>query len=268
MTQRFTVTNPTGYHIYFLYGLERGSSLANRKTYGDKDWYREGSTFLVRNQVANGGWIDQSGGYNGGAFGILFLVKATEKMIHRGPPRVEFGAGILVGGRGLPEDLTKTELADGKVKTAVKPKSSLEELLAVLEKTTPQGLETAQTELIEQVTITDKAELIGQAARLKTLAAHPQAEVRRTAMWAIGRCENLGLAPLLIRGLADENLDVFIEARNALRCLSRAVDEYSPVEQPLDKAARQQELENWQQWYLQVRPYQERNDLPERKPRT
>lgn len=260
MTSNFTVTRPTGYPIYFLYGLERAATLTEIITFGDHDWYEEGAAHLVATQTPSHSWTDSSGEVPAAAFGILFLTRATSKMVHQGPPRVEFGAGILVGGRGLPDQLGSAKMEDGKVRTDQK-KTSLQELLAQLENPQQPLLETTQTEIVEQVVIGKRDELIGQTDRLKKLARSKDVDVRRTALWALGRSDDLQLAPILIQALKDPDVDVYVEARNALRCLSRQVDDFGAKEEPLDAATRDRELAKWKDWYKSVRAYDERDDL-------
>jgi hypothetical protein len=260
LTSRFTVDRPTGYPIYYLYALERAAALSNREKLGDHDWYREGADHLIATQGADHGWKDSSGEAAATAFGILFLSRATQKMVNKAP-RVDFGTGILIGGRGLPDDLRAAQVNNGKVKAEDKKKAPLEELLAQLENPQTVLMETAQTEIVEQVVIGDRNALIGQVDRLKKLAVHPEADIRRTALWALGRSGDLRLAPLIIKSLQDPNVDVYIEARNALRCLSRDVEDFKPEEAPLDANVRSAELAKWNNWYRQIRDYAERDDL-------
>lgn len=260
MTANFTIERPTGHPIYYLYSLERASALAELKTYGIHDWYEEGAAHLVATQTQEGSWNDTSGQIPAAAFGTLFLVRATSKMVEPDVPRVEFGTGILVGGRGLPDDLKESQLNDGKVKKTAK-KTPLEDLLTQLENPQIPLLESTQAEIIEQVVIGDRNKLIGQVDRLKRLAGHPDAEVRRTALWALGRSDDLRLAPILVAALKDADVDVFVEARNALRCLSRQVEDFGLKEAPLDAASREREWQKWRDWYRSVRAYVERDDL-------
>lgn len=260
MTANFTVDRPTGHPIYYLYSLERASALAELQTYGTHDWYVEGAAHLVATQTQDGSWSDSSGTIPAAAFGTLFLVRATSKMVEPNVPRVEFGTGILVGGRGLPDDLKESQVNDGKVKKSAK-KTPLEDLLTQLENPQIPLLESTQAEIIEQVVIGDRNKLIGQVDRLKKLAKHPDAEVRRTALWALGRSDDLRLAPVLVAALKDADVDVFVEARNALRCLSRQVEDFGLKEAPLDAASREREWQKWRDWYRSVRDYIERDDL-------
>lgn len=260
MTSKFTVTQPTGHAIYFLYSLERAATLAEVRYFGDHDWYQEGAAHLVAIQARSHSWSDASGEIPATAFGVLFLTRATSKMVRQGVPRVEVGAGVLVGGRGLPDQLGSAKLDDGKIKKDQK-KAPLEELLAQLENPLIPVLETTQAEIVEQVVIGKRDELIGQVDRLKKLARHKDTEVRRTAMWALGRSDDLRVAPILIQGLKDSDVDVYVEARNALRCLSRQVEDFGAKEEPLDAATRERELAKWKDWYKSIRAYDERDDL-------
>lgn len=261
LTKNFTVERPTGYPIYYLYGLERAAALSELKQIGLHDWYSEGAEFLITHQNTNQSWVCSSGEVPAACFGVLFLSKATSKMIRPPVRRVEFGTGVLVGGRGLPDDLKSTQMTDGKVRKPQK-KTPLEELLTQLENPQIPIVEGTQEEFVEQVLIGDRNVLLGQVDRLKKLAIHPDVEIRRTAYWALGRSGDLRLAPILLKGMEETDLDAFVEARNALRCLSRRVEDFGPNEAPIDAASRQRELKKWQAWYQMVRAYEERNDLP------
>jgi hypothetical protein len=121
-----------------------------------------------------------------------------------------------------------------------------------------------------------RKELIGQKEKLKKLVEYPDDNARVAALWALGRCEDLGLAPLLIKALGDNNVDVSVEARNALCVLSRKpLGEGLPAH-PWDKLPedakedakkqafidwRAAALEKWKLWYARVRPYDQRDDL-------
>lgn len=260
MTTNFTVSHPSGHPIYFLYGLERGATLSEITAFGPHDWYAEGAAQLVATQSTTRSWNDPCGEIPATAFGILFLSRATSKMVRPGTPRIEFGAGILVGGRGLPNELNAAHLDDGKIKNSQK-KNSFEELLAQLENTQQPLPEATQAEIVEQVVIGKREELIGQAVRLKQLARHKDPEIRRTALWALGRSDDLRLAPILLEGLKDPDIDVYVEARNALRCLSRQVEDFGSKEEPLDQATREREILKWNDWYKSIRAYDERDDL-------
>ncbi|MCA9071359.1 MAG: hypothetical protein KDA84_20670 [Planctomycetaceae bacterium] len=274
--RRFTVSG-TRWVMYYLYTLERAAALMNVNQIGGHDWYREGATYLVRSQAKDGSWKSVSGQVPCTAFGILFLTRATAKALGHHVPLDPLGNGMLAGGRGLPDDLNKAVLKDGKVETE-KDLGPIDQLLAELEKVESVDVAAAQKAIVEQVTLGDREELIKQKERLVKLAKHPNVEVRRTAIWALGRTEDLNKAKLLIDALDDNDVDVMVEARNALCILSRKPLGFGLPESPFDKLPesatpdqkqeavkqwRKKLKDNWEKWYYKYRPYQERDDLSE-----
>jgi hypothetical protein len=66
---------------YFLYGLERCGMLDGVTRLGEHDWYAEGATLLISNQVSAGAWY--TGKYVNlydNCFAILFLKRATMRV--------------------------------------------------------------------------------------------------------------------------------------------------------------------------------------------
>jgi hypothetical protein len=262
LADHFTVEPKSLWDLYYLYGLERLMALAGTREIDGHDWYDEGAAHLIATE-AGGTWKDTSGNAAATAFGVLFLGKATEKMLGRKPaPRVpKFGGGLLVGGRGLPENLESLTLEQGAVRVR-KLKGPVDELLAELENAQSRQIESAQAALLETVATDDPEALIGQAGRLLKLAHDQRAEVRRTVFWALGRANDLRVVPTLIEGLNDPNPACQTEARNALRFISKRID----VREPSDEATAAQRaaaIVYWKKWYLTVRPYDERDDLGE-----
>jgi hypothetical protein len=265
MNKNFTVTNPSGWPIYYLYGLERLGALADTDQFGSRDWYLDGAAHLVATQAADGSWTDQSGPDCGTCFGVLFLTKATAKMVtttKRGPRASRFGAGLLQGGRGLPTNLKDAEVSKGQVKARVMT-GDLDKLLAELENSQSQNVESAQQTIVEQIQLGNGEALIGQRDRLVKLVNDKRWEVRRTALWALGRSNDLQLAPLLIKGLSDTGQDVTVEARNALKFLSKKLNGFGYPDEPTDDQ-RLEEIKKWKKWYLSVRAYEERGGLDEK----
>jgi hypothetical protein len=92
------VLNPARTY-YSLYGLERTGRLTGQRFFGEYDWYREGSKFLIRQQHADGSWHDDSprGSWDkwpivSTSFALLFLSKGKtpvlmSKMVHGAWPR-------------------------------------------------------------------------------------------------------------------------------------------------------------------------------------
>jgi hypothetical protein len=85
--------------FYHLYGLERAGRLTGQRFFGEHDWFREGSKFLVRLQHPDGSWYngDLIGGYDrwpivSTSFALLFLSKGKtpvlmSKVVHGSWPR-------------------------------------------------------------------------------------------------------------------------------------------------------------------------------------
>ncbi len=79
LTHHFDVQqNPfrPGSPHYYLYGLERASTLLGIAYYRDKSWYLEGARMLVESQEGNGAW-GNPGSDADTCFAILFLKRAT-----------------------------------------------------------------------------------------------------------------------------------------------------------------------------------------------
>jgi hypothetical protein len=284
LSKQYTIERPTGWPLYYLYGLERAAALTNTEKIGGHDWYQEGSEFLIRTQKSDGSWFDQRGpAPSSTCFALLFLSRATEKLVPnapRPPPArraATFGTGIMAGARGLPADLTQVDTTGGTVKAKTLD-TPLDRLLADLENPKSQNVESAQAAIVETVITGNRAELIGQKDLLLKLVNDQRVEVRRTAYWALGRCNDLRVAPVLIRGLMDIDFDVSIEARNSLCVLSRRPRGFGLLEDALDKLPdsatpverdaaaekwRREDAQRWKEWYQSVRPYDERDNLPE-----
>lgn len=279
LNANFAVRNVTRFKLYYLYTLERLTALADLQTIGEHDWYAEGAEHLLELQKPNGSWTVENDPVVDTAFAVLFLVRATNKMLDRKTAPRRVGTGLLAGGRGLPDNLNALQVKDGKVGTR-KAQGTIDELLGELENV-KAPVESVQKALVESVQLGDREALIAQVDRLKTLARHPRPEVRRTALWGLGRSRELRLVPLLIASLEDGDVDVVVEANNALCFLSRraegvdvdpnplaALDEDATTEMKTAtlNAWRAVAVKRWKAWYLTVRPYDERNDLVE--PRT
>jgi|SRR5579872_2062553 len=260
LADRFTVVPQSSYGIYYLYGLERLAALAGFKQLDGHDWYAEAAAHLIATQKA-GVWHDECGNEPSTAFGVLILTKATQKMLGAPKVRVEkrFGGGLLIGGRGLPEDLESVQLEQGALKVR-KLKGPVDELLAELENAQSRKIESAQAALVETIATDDPEALIGQSQRLMRLARDKRSEVRRTVFWALGRTNDLRVVPTLIEGLKDADPDCLVEARNALKFISKKIDVDEPPDDPTSEQLAAA-IALWKKWYLSVRPYDERDDL-------
>ncbi len=260
-------TPRSNWDLYYIYGIERLTALAGIKEIKGIDWYAAGSAHLLAIQSNVGTWTDQSGTEPATGFGLLFLGKATQKMLgHKAAVRTpKFGGGLLIGGRGLPENLATLQIDQGAVRVR-KLKGPIDELLAELENAQSRQVESAQAALVETIATNDPEALVGQADRLLKLAGDKRVEVRRTVFWALGRTNDLRVVPTLIKGLSDADEGCLIEARNALRFISKRIDVYEPPDEPT-ASQKVAAISYWKKWYLTVRPYDERDDLGESPPK-
>lgn len=278
VTTRFRVDNTeTGNKVYYYYSLERMSALADVKSIGNQDWFNACADFLIKQQKPDGSWAMSK--YYGAdidtAFAVLFLTRSTGKLLKR-VDTPKFGDGLLAGGRGLPEDLTDVDFNGRSVKMKEKPTEPLDILLASLSKTGDlSNLDDVQDKIVEQVQLGNREDLVGQIDQLVKLVDHPDANIRQTVVWALGRTGDMNLAKYLIERLSDTDLGVMIEARNALCWISRKPLGFGFPDDPLiDLSANaSQDQKNaviaqwhknlvltWGEWYLKNRPFEERGD--------
>ena len=283
LTRAYTIDKPSGWGLYYLYGLERVGSLTNSDTIAKHDWYKEGCAFLIKGQQPDGSFADLGGATASTCFAILFMTRATEKLVPvtQQVARVRaatFAGGLQEGGRGLPKDLGKVDKQGGQLSEKKLPETELDKVLAELGDPKSERVEAAQKALVDAIQVGQRQELIGQKSLLLKLAKDSRVEVRRTAFWALGRCNDLLVAPVLIKGLEDVDYDAAVEARNALCMLSRRprgfglpddVDaKLAANSTPAEKEAafekwRDNDLRKWREWYQSVRPYSERDKLPD-----
>jgi hypothetical protein len=153
-------------------------------------------------------------------------------------------------------------------------------LLSELEKSSGAKVEAAQEAIVEAVQLDNPEQLINQVDRLKRLASDKRVEVRRTAMWALGRTGNVSVAPHLIKGISDPDESVAREASVGLCILSRRPNGCGQPAEPVDglpddasddqrsrhiDAWRKASTRGWTDWYMKVRPYDERDDRTQLK---
>ena len=271
LTNRFRPVSDLPYKIYFNYALERTCALNEVKQLGGRiDWYKTSGDHLLTIQNAEGYWDTIASKEVATAFAILFYLRPTKKTIVE-----QYGSGLLTGGRGLPDDLSKAEFDGGKIKER-KMEGPLDELLSELSKLDPDNFEAAQAAIVEKVQLGNREELLGQMDQIRKLITHSNADARRTAVWALGRSGDLKDANLLINALQDNNVDVLVEAYNALCYLSRRITGVGLPSNPLDDLPvnpsqaqidaavnrwRDEATKRWTAWYLRIRPYEEKNDL-------
>jgi hypothetical protein len=253
-------------------------ALAKIENFDRHDWYAENAAAVFRKQRPDGSFDGECGVPAETSFAILFLSRATAKLM--GKPEEQFGGGLMVGGRGLPSNLAAIRTSSDGIQVR-KLDAPVDKLLSELENPKSAEVESVQQAIVETVQIGDREKLVGQKDRLKKLARDPRPEVRRTALWALGRCATVRDAAVLIKGLDDPDINVVIEANNALCWLSRRPNGFGRPSDPIAdlpenaserqrrdaaQAWRTQVRRDWREWFNQVGPYSERElpiDLPE-----
>jgi hypothetical protein len=237
------------YQCYYLYSIERFKSFQEYLEGGEHEnepWYVQGYELLKKTQAADGSWNDQTGQPCATAFACLFLLRSTQKSI-----AATLGEGTLVGGRGLPRDLSKVKLRGGKLVVELK-QSEMDNLLGMLDES--GGKSEALDELLDNpaaLKITD----VGpeQARRMQQIVKTGPAAARLVAVKALGKLRSLDYAPTLIFALTDPDKRVVREARDALRSVSRNFEGFGPPDN-FDNAERDQAVQRWKDWYHSVRP--------------
>ncbi len=273
---RFVNYNQAGHAFYYYYAVERAASMAHVDTIGQYDWYNYCADHLLSIQKDDGSWsVSPALAIQDTSFAILFLAKSTGSIV--GPTRTPdpAGQGLQIGNRGLPENLDDVMVgADGSV-TVPPNLGPTSDLLAALTDVGEVNIEEVQQAIVKDVQIGDRNAWIERKDELAELASHPNAEVRRTAIWALGRTGDMSLARFLISALEDPDIGVNIEANNALCWISRRPNGFDLSNDPLsglpDDAGQDQKeaimaawraeaIEHWGGWYLRHRPFSDRGD--------
>ena len=271
MNARYVMETPNPHKFYFYYTIERFASLAGVNDIGGKPWFYGYLDVIKQKQKADGSWDTYSHPVNATSLALLFLARATGKVLMEDA----LGGGLLAGGRGLPDDLGGADTTGGKIKER-KVEGDLDRLLTDFDKLDLTALEDTQTAIVEKIQLGSREELLGEMPRIRKLIDHPNPEIRRTAVWALGRSGDLKDANLLIQRLEEFDVDVLTEANNALCYLSRKLAGIGVPENPFEglpetptqaqkdaamAAWKKDAIAKWTTWYIRVRPYDDRNDL-------
>lgn len=235
------------YQSYYLYSVERYKSFEeflSGERVDEPQWYNDGVEMLKKTQRPEGGWNDGSGDSVSTAFSVLFLLRSTQKSIE-----ASLGQGTLVGGRGLPRDLSKVKLRGGKMVVEQNP-TEVDQLLGLLDESQSDALD-ALLDDPAALQVTD----VGpeQARRLEQVVKSGPAGARLLAVRALGKLRNVDHAPTLIFALTDPDKRVVREARDGLRSISRNFEGFGPPDN-FDKDEQGRAVERWKAWYRTIRP--------------
>jgi hypothetical protein len=257
LSRMFRLTEPSlvGRSPYYgLYGMERVGALTEKDTLAGLDWYEQGRRYLVSTQQADGSWKAEYGYEANTVWSILFQVKATKRTIQKIKIQ-RLGGGNLVGGRGLPKDLSSVTLAGGHM--VVRPMNgAIEGMLKVLEDPRAETGDSALAGLVERYQAGGPSTLRPFKDRFRKMLGDPNdSGVRRVACWGLGRIGDLDVVPMLSAALTRPGEDdaVVAEARTSLQFLSRKIDGFGPSI-PSTPESRTEAAQKWLAWYNATRP--------------
>jgi hypothetical protein len=249
--KNFTITNNGRYVCYYLYSLERYKSFEayiEADANEEPDWYQAGYELLKKNQRPDGHWDftgESAGTPCATSFAVLFLLRSTQQSIN-----ASLGEGTLVGGRGLPRDLSKLRLRGSKLVVQQKP-TEIDSLLDLLGSDDDGGLDA----LLDNPAALEVGEVgPDEARRLQQIVRGGKPEARLLAVRALSRMRNLDYAPTLIFALTDPDRRVVREARDGLRYVSRRFTGFGLPDNFDDDRVRDQVVDKWKNWYRSVRP--------------
>jgi len=235
------------YQSYYLYSIERYKSfeeILSGQRVEEPDWYNAGVKMLKERQQPSGSWNDGTGESISTAFSVLFLLRSTQKSIE-----ASLGLGTLVGGRGLPRDLSKVKLRGGKMVVEHNP-TEVDQLLGLLDDSQSDALD-ALLDDPAALQVTDVGP--DQARRLEQVVKSGSAGARLLAVRALGKLRDVNHAPTLIFALTDPDKRVVREARDGLRSISRNFEGFGPPDN-FDKDEQGRAVERWKAWYQTIRP--------------
>ena len=235
---------------YGLYGIERIGGLADQTTLGKVDWFAEGRRYIQTTQQADGSFTASYGAVPNTAWAVLFVTRSTAKTLRKIQVR-RLGSGTLIGGRGLPRDLSSISVAGGHV-VARPMDGAIEGMLAVLEDPRVDDASSALAGLVARYQTEGPKALRPFEDRFRKLLTDPDQGVRRVAAWSLARTADLAMAPPLIDALKDPDDAVVGEARAGLQLLSRKIEGFGPAPgaTPEQKA---EAIAKWRDWYESIR---------------
>ncbi len=247
------VMGPSTY--YGMYGVERVGALAEPdflKPMGN--WFDRGLQYILQSQKPDGSWMgnDTAHGVAANAcWAILFATRSTAISVRKIEIR-RLGAGTLLGGRGLPSDMTNLTVAQGRI-VARPMNGAVDGMLAVLEDPRATNADSALAGLIDRYTKQGPTVLRPFKDRFRKLLKDRDPGIRRVACWAIGRVGDLDSTPELILAILDRDSAVATEARIGLELISRKIVSPGPPRgaSPDEKLAA---ARRWRDWYESVRP--------------
>lgn len=234
------------YNVYYLYSTERFRSFQEQlvNDYVESpEWYQKGYEYLKEQQKPDGSWSAGCGAAPDTAFAILFLIRSTQRMLNepKGGSRFVMQA---------PNPMRKSRVENGRLVTD-EFQSGMDNLL--------DSISDAKSAELDKIASNPTALLItgemdeAAAQRIRQLVRTGEPAVRRLAVRTLGRTGQLDEVPILIYGMTDPDPVVVIEARDALRFISRKFNGFG-LERGFKEGENFAVADRWKQWYLSLRP--------------
>jgi hypothetical protein len=239
---------------YYMYAVERYKAfqeLIEGKAVAEPDWYNQGVEFLRKTQNPDGSWKTPKDHANSAfldtAFGILFLTRSSQTSIRK----AVMDEGTLIGGKGLPSNITNARMVDGQVVTPQMVRD-VDDLLEMLGKADDKQFDA--TQLPGGLTLDqDLDKRTSQLVRLREMVTDEDFQKRMAAVKTLAASHELDNVPALIFALSDPDHRIVREARDGLRLISRKFQGFGL---PANPTPQQVEIarQKWKQWYLAICP--------------
>ncbi len=239
------------WQYYYLYALERYQSfkeLAENRNDPSPRWYNDGVRYLLKEQ-RNGSWSGSGGNVVDTSFAVLFLIRSTRKSIQRVR---DFGAGLMLSGRGIPKDTDRLTVRDGQVVSLEEVRLTQQLIDAV---GSPESIDNAEMlDAISQLPPKESRVLATQhAQKLRAMLRSDSPQAKIAVAKTLGRSGDLSNVPTLILLLSEKDSEVILEARDALRRLSRRFEGFGLTEEA-DELERDKAIQAWKDWYRRIEP--------------
>ncbi len=191
MKKHYTIDTPFGYHYYYFYALERYMSfrdLIEQTSEKEPKWYNDGVEYIMKHQAEDGSCNDDCGTTADTAFAVLFLVRSTKKTIEKAK---NFGAGVLVGGRGLPKKGERLDNQNG-VMVIKQDLGPAEDLMNMLDNANEADYEKAMEMMSELPSQQVESLLSAHGEQLRKLTRDQEPDARMAAVVALGKTRRSG----------------------------------------------------------------------------
>jgi len=260
------------HNLYYYYCLERAAAVGDLGTIKGQDWFVVYGDGLLTLQAEDGSFNTHTGPVVGTCFALLYYMRSTQKTIDK-----MYGQGLQLADRGNPFGEKKK-----------KDPTELDRLIADISNLDIPEIDESSGELADEIVrsvlaVDDPETLVGQEDKLTSLMKHPNADVRRAAVWALGRTADFKLVPQMLDAIRDNNVGVNVEGIMALRFIARKPQGFGETLEPLAPLGttkqiedatpeermslatpwRDKALRDWSNWYFGVRPFEDRGGIEE-----